>query len=184
MKKALSFWVLVVVSLLAMPVWSEQGLRAELEQSMLKARGAVMNADLKAFISSVDAINPHVRITRDQWSQLLANKLGQKLLLRSAQDLKNNTVFITVKTDGDWAGYYAETNLDDENYQTLNVFLFHRSSKGWRPAGQSYGLTKAKPGSPAALQYAHWKDHQDMLNTLETNRYFSIRNLVQAAAKK
>ena len=184
MNKVFGFLVLVSVSLFTMPVWSDQGLRSELERSMLKTRHAVMDADLEAFVSSIDAVNPHARITRDRWTQLLANNLGRKLLLKSAQDLRNNTIFLVIKTYGDWAAYYAESNLDDENYQTLSVFLFHRSSVGWRPAGKSYGLTKASPGSRAAETYAAWRGRQDMLETLEINRDFSINKLIRTTARR
>jgi len=160
-------------------VSAEESLREELEASMLKTRTAVLEGDLQAFVSSIAPMNPRSKITKEQWQQFLANDRFLRLLLRGMPDLENESRFLTVKSRNEWAAYYAETSLTDINYQTLSVFLFHNGEEGWRPAGKSYGLTKAKPGSDAAKTgYPAWNGQAEMLKIIETDEKFSLDILV------
>ncbi len=159
--------------------WAEDTLQKELQQSMFNARQAVLDNDFQRFLSSIDPINPKSKVTEEQWTQLVGNELGRKVLLRGTPDLINEAVYFSIKTKDDWAGYYAQTNLSDDNYQTVSVFLFRKGENGWRPAGKSYGLTKAKPNSNAAKTgYPAWSSKEDMLSTIETDENFLMINLI------
>ena len=171
--------ILVCLTLFIAPTSAEESLHGELERSMLTTRNAILEGDLQNFLSSIDPINPKARITQQQWQQFLGNKRSRKLLLRGTPDLKKETEFLTLKSRNGWAAYYTQTNLDDDNYQTLSVFLFRKRENAWCPAGKSYGLTKAKPKGEAAKQgYPAWTGRKGMLKTIETDDDFSLQKLI------
>lgn len=173
-----SVFLLLSVSCSAIPVGVGDSLRDQMEASMQKARSAVLEGDLDKFLSSIDPVHSKSNVNVLQWEALLGSDNGRKLLLRSVPDLKKDTVFLTEKVRDDWAVYFAETGLDDPNYQTLKAWVFHKSEKGWRPAGKSYGLTKAKPGGEAAREgYPAWSGHEEMLKTIEEDKNFSFETL-------
>jgi len=180
MKRYLAPIALLLYSVIFIsPVSAQDSLREELEHSSLIARTAILEGDFQAFLSSIDPINPRSNIDKEQWQQFIENDRARRHLLRAVPDLKTEAQFLSVKSYNDWAAYYAETSLDDDNYQTLKVFLFHNSENGWRPAGKSYGLSKAKPGGEAAKTgYPAWTNQGEMLKTIETDRAFSFEMLI------
>lgn len=182
MNRSLTFTAALIaiaaLGLLAPDVQADDPKKATLQLAMSQSHQAVLAADLPAFLDSVDPLSSKANITPEQWQQLLAHSLGKKMLLRGIPDLQQDNHFLTIKTDQNWAAYYTETGLDDQNYQTLSVFLFHHANGQWRPAGKSYGLTKAKPGSEAAKTYPAWSGRQQMLDTLDSNPDFSLEQLV------
>lgn len=185
--KSLAFLTFFSLSLLLaqQSAWAQATLREQLETALLKTRTAVIEQDLQAFLSSIDPINPRSNVTAEQWQQFVGNKRLLKLLLRATPDPDNELYFLTIKTDGDWAAYYAETELADDNYQTLKVFLFHHSDAGWRPAGKSHGLTKAKPGGQAAEKgFPAWTGQQEMFETIESDKDFSLEQLSLPESQK
>lgn len=153
-------------------------LRNTLQNSMLQSHQAILSGDFQKFIHSIDPLNANSHLLEEQWQAVLANKLTRKLLLRSLPNLKRDSIFLSTLKQGNWAIYYAETSLNDSNYQTLSAFLFHHSADGWRPAGKKYGLSKAKPGSKAALTYPSWSGKDDMLKHLTINPDFSFEHLI------
>ncbi len=163
---------------MAMAALAEDTIREDMQISMMAARAAVLEGDLQKFLSAIDPIQSKSKITEDQWTLLMANKSTIKLLLRGMPDLKNDTKFLDVKIREDWAAYYAESNLSDAKYQTLSVYLFHKSDKSWRPTGKKYGLTKADPNGEAAAQgYPAWTGKADMLSTIESDKNFFLETL-------
>lgn len=156
-------------------------LQLSLEKAMLQARSSIIDGDLQQFLSSIAPVNPQAIITQQQWQQFLENDLAKKLLLRGVPDLNKETVFLSITSQGDWAVYYAETNLSALNYQTLTAFLFHKDQEIWKPAGRSYGLTKAKPGGEAEQRgYATWSGQQEMLDLISSDDNFSIDSLISS----
>lgn len=177
--KLTAYYFVLLLALHYMVAVADDSLRTTLEASMLKAHQAIISGDRKAFVSAVDPLNPRSKVTADAWNQARSNERIRRLLLKGAPDLRKTTKFLKINLDGDWAGYYAEDALDDDNYQTLRVYLFHKTDKGWRPTGKSHGLTKAKPGSQRAKQgFAAWKGRAEMLRNIDEHPDFIINNLI------
>lgn len=180
-KHLLSTLFLLCFSGLFTTVSVAEPLQTSLEAAMLETHSSIQNGDLPRFLSSIAPVNPRATITQQQWQQFLENELAKKLLLRGVPNLNNETVFLSIKSEGNWAVYYAETNLSDLNYQTVTGFLFHKEQEIWKPAGKSYGLTKAKPGGEADKKgYAAWSGQGEMLDVLSVDENFSIESLISS----
>ncbi len=180
MRRLTLFILFLLLQFLFHPLsWAGQDLRETLEHAMLNTRNAIFKKDLDGFLSSIDPVNPRSKITREQWQQVVGNARLRKLLLRGIPDPRHEAIFMAVRSSGEWAAYYGEIDLKDENYQTLKVFLFHRGPDGWRPAGKSYGLTKAKPGGQAAKKgFSAWAGPGEMMEIFETKKEFSLDQLI------
>jgi len=162
------------------PVQADNSLRDEIEEAMRSTRKAIIDGDLASFRSSLDPLNPKSKLTPEIWEQVLNNAKVRKLLIKSVPNLVTETRFLKIKIEGEWAGYYAEGELSDKQYQSLEVLLFHKSVHGWRFTGKSYGLVKAKPGGELALQgMPAWKGNDDMLRTIEENGDFSLKKMIE-----
>lgn len=185
LKRFRSFILLLLcLALLEVPTLASEPNRGQLERAMSETRSAVLAGDFQKFLASVDPLNPQSKISEEQWQQFLGNDRARKLLLRGIPDLKNETAFLSLKTQTEWAAYYAETSLNDDNHQTLSVFVFRKGESGWRPAGKSYGLTKARPGSESAKQgYVAWTGREEMLKTIETDKSFLLEELMVSASE-
>ena len=169
---------IMLMALLTPTADAQESLKVTLQLAMSQSRQAILAGDLSAFLTSIDPLNKNAQITEQQWQQLLGHSLGKKMLLRGVPDLTQDLHFLALKTENNWAAYYTETGLEDDNYQTLSVFLFHYADDQWRPAGKSHGLTRARPGGEAAKTYAAWSGRQQMLTTIETDQKFTLEQLI------
>jgi len=160
-------------------------LRADLENTMGKVRASVESGDYESFVRLIEpspkAKNRH--LSKEQFAKGVSDPKAKKMLLELMfPDLKTQTKYIKTKTLGDWAAYYAETDLDDKNYLSVDMFLFRKVGGEWRVRGQVYGLCKARPGGEMAQKgLAAWKGTDDILNTIDTDPKFQIENIVKDA---
>lgn len=110
-------------------------LRTELEQVYANVRLALEKNDADAYIALTEpAKNVDPAQLRAHWAEAV------DVLKDIHPDLKT-TKFLKLELQGDWGGYYRLTDLEDKNYITIELMLFHRVDGKWKLNGRTFGTS-------------------------------------------
>lgn len=126
-------------------VMSELTLRQQLEELEAKARASVQEVTPDTFLSFVEQsdTNPEsLARFRSRWIEPEAKNALQNFVLPDLSQQK----FLEVKQEGDWAGYYYLSDLDQADRLTINVMRFHNVSNTWKVTTQS-GVSSIEAGT-------------------------------------
>ena len=116
-------------------------LRSQLETVYNQLRVALQNDDLNGFLAVVPVPAGSPTPTASQFSQ------AAPAMLTQFPDL-SQTKFIKVDQNGDVAGYYYQTNLDDPNFINISMVKFQKINGSWTiSAAGSFGASFPKNGS-------------------------------------
>ncbi|MFH1777224.1 MAG: hypothetical protein ABH952_06690 [Candidatus Omnitrophota bacterium] len=185
MKKNKVFWVVVFIGFFishilafAQDKKSEPLIKSALENVMNDVRGAIIANNYTLLTNSID---PTQRLTQEELEKISKDEKSRNFCLdQMFPDLKNSTKFIHLKIKGEWAGYYAETDLDDPDWLTVSVFVFHRIQGKWYVYAMGYGLCKARPnGKYANTPMSAWEGTDDIMNTINSDPEFQIENIIK-----
>jgi len=171
--------LLLSSTLLAKKSFSAE-LHVQLEQAMNKVRAAIEIGNYSDYKASLDPTKQEEQMDEEQFNNMAINSESKEILYRLVPDLTNEALLIYLIEKGDWAIYYAETNLEDDNYLTVSAFVFHKINSNWYYAGISSGLIKARPNSEYAKQgRSAWQGMDHIMDTIFTNPSFQLENLIK-----
>jgi hypothetical protein len=134
--------------------------RAELETVYNKVRAAVKAKDYDAFLALVEPAKDRPAPPKAVFAD------AAPMILDGFPDLAT-TKFVKIGVSGDWAGYYALTDLDDKNFVTVAVFRFHRVAAGWKLSGAVASSSLPKAATAA-------EDQKAVAKEIETNESFRL----------
>lgn len=113
-----------------MPSESPVNLRSELERIYTAARTSIDEATPETYFTYVEEATKDpqkVAQFEEQWPEAQTKNMMKNFLFT---DL-SKTEFITAKQEGDWAGYYYLSSLEETDRLTINLFRFHRVGDKW-----------------------------------------------------
>lgn len=108
-----------------------QDLRASLETAYLAARASVDEPTPDTFLILVEVPNAspaQEQKLRDTWSDSQSKTALKSFVFT---DLAA-TEFVQIRQEGDWAGYYYLTDLEDAGHLNVSLMRFHKVGDTWR----------------------------------------------------
>jgi hypothetical protein len=175
----MKFILLVLMCFSSVSCAQENNLKTLLEKSMAKANSAVSHRNYKNLIGSLYETHPYRKLTSEHFNKMLEESYLKVWLVRNFPNLAKETRFIDFKSNEKWAVYITETGLEDKNNLTVSTYIFGKKGNNWRPAGTSYSLVKARPGSDSAKQgRPAWKSMEDVKLTVQSDPKFQIDSLL------
>ena len=161
------------------------------EQSMVeltqKIRRALKAKDYTSYVQCMDHSYSGLKtITRDSFDSAIHSiKKYPDTINIYAPDMLTNSEFIKIKKEGDWAGYCALTHVNDPEFISITIFLFHNAKGQWRWCGLQEGYTKgSSEGSWAQKGAVHWKSKQEAIDWGDQYPKFELNYLKEKYLKR
>jgi hypothetical protein len=136
-------------------------IRKELETAYNSLRKSISDKNYAEFSKLLEPakdgmkVPPKEKMSDEAWEGILD----------TFEDLAN-AKFITVKTKGDWAGYYIQTYVDDPNYLTIDLIKFHKVDGKWKVSGSRFGSSISKEAGA--------DQNKAILNEIDSNQGFAL----------
>lgn len=104
--------------------------RENMQELYTKARASVDEATPDTYFTLVEEITndpAKIETFRSRWSEAETKRALKTFAL---PDLANG-IFLEFKQEGDWAGYYYLSELEDASRITIDLVRFHRKDDRW-----------------------------------------------------